>query len=323
MIDLRSIKVFLAVCDSRSFTIAAKRLQKTQSAVSQAIRQLEEELGVVLVNRTSRSVSLTPAGELFRTRAAALLDDATGLVALMREHDRSRLTELRVGMVESFANAVGPLLIRSMLNEAVNLALWTDITPNLKAALNERRYDIVVVNDALDESTNVTRFILLREPYVLLLPRDAHWEGSADDLVSLARSLPVICYHAPSFMASRIDARFHRMNVQVSRRVSVDTTDKLLAMVAAGIGWSVSTPLAMLRAPSLAGTVRIEPFPGERFERELFMLSRRGEIDDLTRRLAITSCEVLSALVAEGIAPLAPALRDAITVPDPATVGWT
>jgi DNA-binding transcriptional LysR family regulator len=317
VIDLRSIKVFLAVCESRSFTVAAKRLQKTQSAVSQAVRQLEEDLGVVLVNRTSRSVALTPAGELFRTRAAALLEDATQLTALMREHDRSRLTELRVGMVESFANAVGPLLIRSMLNEAINLSLWSDITPNLEAALSESRYDIVVVNDALDADANVTRFLLLREPYVLLLPRDAHWEGSPDDLVSLARSIPVVRYHPPSFMATRIDARFHRMNVQVSRRVSVDTTDKLLAMVAAGIGWSVSTPLALLRAPGLAGTVRIVPFPGERFDRELFMLSRRGEIDDLTRRLAVTSREVLSTLAAEEIAPLMPALRDDITVPDP------
>jgi DNA-binding transcriptional LysR family regulator len=317
VIDLRSIKVFLAVCESRSFTVAAKRLQKTQSAVSQAVRQLEEDLGVVLVNRTSRSVALTPAGELFRTRAAALLEDATQLTALMREHDRSRLTELRVGMVESFANAVGPLLIRSMLNEAINLSLWSDITPNLEAALSESRYDIVVVNDALDADANLTRFLLLREPYVLLLPRDAHWEGSPDDLVSLARSIPVVRYHPPSFMATRIEARFHRMNVQVSRRVSVDTTDKLLAMVAAGIGWSVSTPLALLRAPGLAGTVRIVPFPGERFDRELFMLSRRGEIDDLTRRLAVTSREVLSTLAAEEIAPLMPALRDDITVPDP------
>lgn len=316
MIDLRGIKVFLAVCESRSFTVAARRLQKTQSAVSQTVRQLEEELGVVLVNRTSRSVSLTSAGEVFRVRAEALLEDATSLAALMRVHDRSKLTELRVGMVESFANAVGPLLIRSMLNEAINLSLWSDITPNLEAALDDRRYDIVVVNDALEEDANVTRFILLREPYVLLLPRDAHWEGSPDDLVSLARSLPVVRYHPPSFMASRIDARFQRMNVLVSRRVSVDTTDKLLAMVAAGIGWSVSTPLALLRAPSLAGTVRIVPFPGERFDRELFMLSRRGEIDDLTRRLAVTSREVLSGLVAEGITPLVPILRDDIVVPD-------
>jgi DNA-binding transcriptional LysR family regulator len=316
VIDLRSIKVFLAVCDSLSFTIAGKRLQKTQSAVSQAVRQLEEDLGVVLVNRTSRSVSLTPAGELFRSRAAALLEDATALAALMREHDKSKLAELRVGMVESFANAVGPLLIRSMLNEAVNLALWSDITPHLKAALDDRRYDIVVVNDNFDDDANVTRFVLIREPYILLLPKDARWEGAAEDLVSLARAHPVLRYHAPSFMGAQIEACFHRMNVHLSRRVSVDTTDKLFAMVAAGIGWSVTTPLALLRARHLTGIVRIVPFPGERFERQLFMLSRRGEIDDLTRRLAITAREVLSTLVAEDIAPLVPALREDITVPD-------
>lgn len=308
--------MFLAVCDARSFTTAARRLGKTQSAVSQAVRQLEEELGVVLVNRTSRSVSLTSAGEVFRSRAADLLADATALSALVREHERSKLSELRVGMVDSFANAVGPLLIRSMLNEAVNLSLWSDITPRLKPALNERRFDIVVVNAAFDDDASVIRFILMREPYVLLLPREAHWEGAPEDLISLARIRPVVRYHAPSFMASQIDARLLRMNVYVSRRVSVDTTDKLLAMVAAGIGWSVTTPLALLRARNLAGIVRIVPFPGERFERELFMLSRRGEIDDVTRRLALTSREVLSTLVAEEITPLVPALRDDISVPD-------
>ncbi len=316
MIDLRSINVFLTVCETRSFTTAAKRLQKTQSAVSQAVRQLEEDLGVVLVNRTSRSVSLTSAGELFRSRAQALLEDAISLSALVREHDRVKLAELRIGMVDSFANAVGPILIRSMLNEAVNLSLWSDITPRLMSALSEKRFDIVVVNDDFVEDLSVTGFILLREPYVLLLPKDVRWEGAAEDLVALARALPVVRYHAPSFMGAQIDARFHRMNVHLSRRVSVDTTHKLLAMVAAGIGWSVTTPLALLGARDLTGVVRIVPFPGERFHRQLFMLCRRGEIDDLARRLAMTAREVLSTLVAEDIAPLVPALRDEISVPE-------
>ena len=139
MIDLRSIEAFLAVSETRSFTAAAKRLNKTQSAVSQAIRQLEDDLGVVLIDRASRMLSLTPPGELLRNRASQLFDDAVALPALVREFGKAKLVELRFGMVDSFAIAVGPALIRSMLSESVNLSLWSDITPRLGVALNEIR----------------------------------------------------------------------------------------------------------------------------------------------------------------------------------------
>jgi DNA-binding transcriptional LysR family regulator len=126
----------------------------------------------------------------------------------------------------------------------------------------------------------------------------------------------MVRYHAPSYLATQIDAQFHRMNVQLSRRVSVDTSDKLLAMVAAGIGWTIGTPLALLRSRSLADAIRVLPFPGEPFYRELVMVSRRGELDDLTRRLAATAREVLAGPVMDDIHALLPGMRDDVSIPD-------
>ena len=317
MIDLRSIEAFLAVSETRSFTAAAKRLNKTQSAVSQAIRQLEEDLGVVLINRTPRMVSLTLPGELLRSRASQLFDDAVALASLVREYGKAKLVELRFGMVDSFAIAVGPALIRSMLSESVNLSLWSDITPRLGVALNEKRFDIIVANDAFTDDARLTRIPLIREPHVLLLPKIAGWDVPTDDLAALARSRPMVRYHPPSYLASQIDTQFHRMNVQLSRRVSVDTSDKLLAMVAAGIGWSIGTPLALLRSRNLVDVIRVVPFPGETFYRELVMLSRRGELDDLTRRLAATAREVLAGPITDDIGAMLPGLRIDISVPEP------
>ena len=314
VIDLRSIEAFFAVSETRSFTAAAKRLNKTQSAVSQAIRQLEEDLGVVLINRASRMVSLTLPGELLRSRASQLFDDAVALASLVRECGNAKLVELRFGMVDSFAIAVGPALIRSMLSESVNLSLWSDITPRLGVALNEKRFDIIVANDAFTEEVRLTRIPLIREPHVLLLPKIAGWDVPTDDLGALARSRPMVGYNAPSYLAAQIDAQFRRMNVQVSRRVSVDSSDKLLAMVAAGIGWSIGTPLALVRSRSLVDAIRVVPFPGETFYRELVMLSRRGELDDLTRRLAAIAREVLAEPVMDDIGAMLPGLRDDISI---------
>ncbi|MBY5367033.1 LysR family transcriptional regulator [Rhizobium leguminosarum] len=63
--DLEGISVFLAVAEARNFRLAGERLGVTRSAVSQALQRLEDRVGVALVQRTTRSVSLTEAGEVF------------------------------------------------------------------------------------------------------------------------------------------------------------------------------------------------------------------------------------------------------------------
>jgi len=316
MLDLRSIQVFLVVSDTASFTTAARRLNRTQSAISQAIRQLEEELGMVLINRGSRFLSLTPAGQILQSRARQLLEQATALASELRETAHAKVQELRVGMVDSFAVAVGPTLIKSMLIESANLSLWSDLTPKLGQALLEGSVDVIVANQGFEGQEGLRCFELLREPYVLLVPKGQAWDDHALDLEKLARTYPFVRYQDWSYLASQIDSQLRHLNISPSRRVAVDSTDKLLAMVAAGVGWSSSTPLSLLRAKSHIDAIRILPFPGERFYRRLYMLSRRGEFDELTKRLAATAREVLHGPIMDELVHLFPALREQISVPD-------
>ena len=171
MLDLRSIQVFVVVSDTASFTTAARRLNRTQSAISQAIRQLEEELGMVLINRGSRFLSLTPAGQILQSRARQLLEQATALTSELRETVHAKVQELRVGMVDSFAVAVGPTLIKSMLIESANLSLWSDLTPKLGQALLEGSVDVIVANQGFEDQDGLRCFELLRDPYILLVPK--------------------------------------------------------------------------------------------------------------------------------------------------------
>lgn len=314
--NLHAIEAFLAVSETGSFTAAARRLDKTQSAISQAIRQLEDELGVILFDRAARGIALTPAGDLLRGHAAHLVDDIRRMTSLVREQSRTRIGQLRVAMVDSFATVVGPELIRGMLSEALNLSLWSDITPRLGEALLEKRADIVVANDAFDTESHLTRYELLREPFVLLLPADLPWDLNAPDLALLARAYPMIRYEASSHIGSLIDAQCHRLNATPVRRVSVDSAEKLIATIASGMGWSITTPLSLLRAREHRAAVRVVPFPGETFYRRLFMVSRRGEFDDLVLRLARLSTTVLAGLVATELRLLMPAFCAQIHVAD-------
>jgi len=84
-IDLNTIELFVAVAEARSFRVAADRLGVTRSAVSQGMRRLENRLGIALVNRTTRSVSLTEAGERFYADVAPAITDLTAAVAAAGE----------------------------------------------------------------------------------------------------------------------------------------------------------------------------------------------------------------------------------------------
>ncbi len=112
-IDLNGISVFLAVAEARSFRVAAENLGVTRPAVSQTIRRLEDRLGVALVQRTTRSVSLTEAGDqLYQRISPAISEVGMALDATAdRDSAPSGLLRLAVSSIsEQFIS--GPLLAR-------------------------------------------------------------------------------------------------------------------------------------------------------------------------------------------------------------------
>lgn len=147
--DLRLLRCFVAVAESRSFSAAAKRLRVAQPWLSQSIQRLERSIGLRLFERSTRSVTLTAAGKALLAHVRRLLDDA-GLLAdtvrLQREHASGLLrlgtahflAELpeRSALIEGFASRFPELLLEvrtawlqrlvdGVLNEEIDAALTT------------------------------------------------------------------------------------------------------------------------------------------------------------------------------------------------------
>lgn len=111
MDDLEGIPVFLAVAEAKNFRIASERLGVTRSAVSQALQRLEDRVGVALVQRTTRSVRLTEAGELFYDAVHPSISQVRQAVDAAREIQGKPSGLLRIAVssiAESFLS--GPLL---------------------------------------------------------------------------------------------------------------------------------------------------------------------------------------------------------------------
>ena len=96
--DLDALRIYLLVAETASFTRAAERLGLTRARVSAVVQQLEAELGTRLLQRTTRSVRVTPDGQLFAERAQALVGEADELQALFQRQPAALRGRLRVDM---------------------------------------------------------------------------------------------------------------------------------------------------------------------------------------------------------------------------------
>ena len=291
--DLNALRVFLAVSTHGNMTAAAKDLGLTQSAVSQAIRHLEETLGTVLIDRSQRPLTPTAAGMVLQRRAASLLDDAESLATVVRQAGASKLAELRIGMIDSFASTVGPSLIRSLLEQVARLSLRSGLAHDQAEGLLARKLDLIINSDALEDIDGLDRFPVLAEPYVLVLSDKIAGATARPDLKSLAASYSLIRFSARSQTGTQIERHLRRMGIKAPPLLEVDATDALVRMVAAGLGWSIATPLCLLQVRSLMGGIRVLPFPGAAFGRQLHLIARSGEYGQLPQRVAQMSCEIL------------------------------
>lgn len=148
--ELRQLQYFTAVAETLNFSRAAEILYISQPALSQQIADLERELGVLLLQRSKRSVSLTPAGALLLQEAKNLLYQSEKLVPLIRSQEQANRPdrELVLGVDESVDLSSSPLY-RSLLTESV-YGLSRQI-PSLRPIF--RLYEAPDLMNALDLGT--------------------------------------------------------------------------------------------------------------------------------------------------------------------------
>ncbi len=315
-LELRALRVFVEVATSGSMTVAANRLGLTQSAVSQAVRRLEAALGVTLVLRGSRPTALTEAGDLLHRRAEPLLREATQLAHAVAEAAGTPAHELRLGLVDTFASTAGPELIRRLTGTATRVVVWSGLAPSLGAALIGRQVGAIVTSDPLEDLDDLLRFPLWREPFVLLLPRAMPVPdlSTSASLRQLASVLPMIRYSARSHTGMQIERHLRRIGCDSERRVEIDGSDALVAMVATGIGWAITTPLCLLQGAANAAATRAVALPAPGFSRTLSLLCRADGPAALAARAAGAAADALFSVCLPRLRALAPDLAEAVAL---------
>lgn len=242
MIELRHLRYFVAVAEERNFTRAAERLHIAQPPLSRQVQQLEEILGVALIEKGSRPLRLTEAGQFFLAHAKPLLDQVRDLKAMTRRVGKLERT-INAGFVASTLYGLLPDIIRRYreAHPEVEVTLHEMTTVEQMQALKEGRID-VGFGRLKSEDPSIRRILLRQEPMVVALfpgHRLAAGEGPVR-LVDLVHE-PLLVYPRtprPSF-ADQVLALFSDANLRPDHVVEVRELQIAMGLVAAGQGISI------------------------------------------------------------------------------------
>jgi DNA-binding transcriptional LysR family regulator len=321
-IELAVLHMFVTAAEARSMSTAARRLGTTQSAVSQGIRHLEDELGLVLFDRKRRPLRLTPAALTLLHRGRVLLADSAQLRSQVLEASIGIAPEVTVGLVDSFAATCGPAFIGQMVGKTVRLAVRAGLTPFHGEKLVAREFDIVVTTDPFDGLEATVHRRLYTEPFLFITAPGSQAGTGAhmtrEGLQQLAASAPLVRFNAQSHLGTQVATLLRRLDVRASSRLEVDTADTLVAMVADGHGWGVTTPSCLLQGGVRATQVHAALLDGLGAGRSVYLVGRRGEHEKLFETAYEAALEAVRAVLLPGVRRLVPEAAAGLELGHPA-----
>ncbi|ACL57342.1 LysR family transcriptional regulator [Methylobacterium nodulans] len=237
--EFRHLRYFVAVGREQSFTRAAETLHVAQPALSKQIQQLEDELGMALIERGSRPVRLTEPGRLIFEQAIQILERIDDLRETGRRLRLAERNRFRVGFVASTLYGRLPEIIRGyrLKRPDVDLTLLELLTLEQIAALKEGRIDVGFGRIEIEDPA-IARVLLRNERLIVAVPLG--WDSGLRGplrLRDLADS-PLIVYPkgARPNNADRILALFRDHGVRPPVIHEVRELQTALGLVAAGVG---------------------------------------------------------------------------------------
>ncbi len=304
-ITLWGVEVFVATADERSLSLAARRLGASPSAVSQQISNLEVALGAVLMDRSARPLTLTPAGEVFLKRAQAILNETEQARAELAQGGLARLSRLRLGVIEDFDAEVTPQLLTHLADRlsGSQFLLETGASHRLYDQLDARALDVIIAADTGAGAPWMEVHPLLEEPFVAAVPQG---RVDPDETAAGLVDLPLIQYTARHHMGRVISDYLVRHNLRLNHRFELDSYHAIMSMVANGTGWTILTPLGYFYAQRFLAETELVPLPFGTLTRRISLVAREEVLGGLPAEIAAEMRKILTRCVVDPAIAAAP-----------------
>ncbi|MBY8859357.1 LysR family transcriptional regulator [Nocardia sp. CA2R105] len=292
--ELRHLRYFVAVGEECHFGRAAERLHIAQPPLSQQIKALENDLGVVLLNRSTRRVELTPAGQRFLERARGILAslDVAGTEAVRIAS--GEVGRLAIGFTGTATYELLPTLAQVLREDLPGIEMdlrGEMLTPRQVAALAEGTIDLGFLRPPVNDPELEVR-VLRREPLIAALPQSHPLAEQSTVRLADLRTETFISYpsHRRSVVHDAVETACRHAGFRPGRVQEVAETSTLVSLVAAGFG--VALVPASVRHLQITGAT-FKPLAGTTTEVELAIAWRKGDESPVLARVLARSQALL------------------------------
>src|SRR5574344_257852 len=263
---LTELRYIVTLAQEQHFGRAAERCHVSQPTLSVGVKKLEDELGVLIFERTKSAVRLTPVGEGIVTQAQKVLEQAQSIRELAQAGKNQLAAPLKVGAIYTVGPYMFPHLIPQLHRVAPDMPLYIEenFTHVLRDKLRTGELDAIIVALPFHEADVLTK-PLYDEPFFALLPAGHPWAAreSIDTELLNDKSL-LLLGEGHCFRDQVLEACPAAGNLQESQNryttVEASSLETIRHMVASGLGVSVLPQSAVDSHQYTAGVIEIRPF---------------------------------------------------------------
>jgi DNA-binding transcriptional LysR family regulator len=303
--DSRSLAIFLAVCETRNMTVAARRLGVTQGAVSQQIARLESSLGLRLLDRDGKELTLLPAGLLLRHHACRVRDEMRACERAMERFSGFSFPSLSVSIMETLGRALTGVVVDVLHGATQQVQLHASVSYQHQEDILSGRADLVVSAQSFDGDFFEVH-PLADEMLVLVAPKSVVSDAGPVDLETLAGRLPIVRFAHQRKLARMTDDYLASQAIFIERSIEIDQAQYVIDFVRRGQAWAITTPFSLLESTLDMADIDVLELPPHVPLRRIVLVSRAGALGDLPGIVADRCREQLRIGVAGRLAALVP-----------------
>ena len=278
--NLRDIQYIIAVAETRHFGKAAERCYVSQPTLSGQIRKLEEELGVAIFERTSRSVAITPVGEQILAIGRQITEQVDAIQQLARAQQDPLAGPLRLGAIPTLSPYLMPLILMPLKRRhaQMKLVLSEELTESLLQRLHHHEIDAALLATPV-EDPRLDEIPLFDEPFWVAFPRKHDFYTREKIRLRDLQQEELLLLSEGHCLAQQALDVCHLKDRQVQGQMAdlrAASLETLIQLVRSGFGITLIPALAMRGSWATGGGVVAQPLELAGASRRISLVYRQS-----------------------------------------------
>lgn len=275
--DINQLEVLIAVAREKSFSRAADVLGRTQPAVSQAVRRLEQEIGEKLFDRSSKDGTLTAAGELLLDYARQMMNLRQAANTALRE-----MRNLQNGKVTISANEHTVFYLLPLVEEfrrrhpAIKIEVQRGVASRIPEQITAREVELGVISFKPNDASLRSLSVLNDELVLIVAPNHKLAKANSISIRELADEA-FIAHNAPSPYRKRVIETFDKYDTRLNITVELPSLEAIKVLVEQGVGVAL-VPKLTAKAEIASGQLAGLSVKEMKLERKLNIIYRKNSV---------------------------------------------